>query len=607
MKRHFPLAGSILLATGLLLAPTTIHLQTATAQQVAPADDALRQLYNDKRRFEELSGAARTALERRFGPKVPLRAPAYPAPVPSAEVPLDGFTNVLVNNPAADRTAQDTQSETTIVLGSGSTVVAAYNDSGSFLGGASKFTGYAVSTDGGTTFVDKGALPTVTGGDAGDPGLARDTTTGTIYFLTLEFSPGNSLKVFRSTDNGQTFSSAVSNGSPGFPTSTFNDKAWITVDNFPGPGNGNVYLGFRPFPVSGGNMAFTRSTDGGATFGPSGGLALTGSATGDAGGQGAFVLVGPDHAVYYFWYDSGNSKRRISVRKSTDLGVSFAPKVQVSANLLATGTNGDLGLNGGFRTNSFPHAAVNPVSGDLYAVYNDRASSADRGNVYLVTSTDGGATWSSPILVNDDGTTNDQFMPTVAVTPDGSRLIVGFYDRRLDPNNSLIGRFSAIATLSGGAVTFAPNFRVSSQSFPVVIGQDPVVNTTYMGDYDQIAADNAFFYSTWGDNRDSNSFHTNQPDVRFAKIPVTGTGTITPTIASFTPASGPVGTPVTMTGTNFTGATAVTFRGAGATFSVNAAGTQINTTVPTGARTGRIRVTTPNGQAVSATVFRVTP
>jgi hypothetical protein len=46
-----------------------------------------------------------------------------------------------------------------------------------------------------------------------------------------------------------------------------------------------------------------------------------------------------------------------------------------------------------------------------------------------------------------------------------------------------------------------------------------------MGDYDQAVADNNYFYTTWGDNRLSDAFHANQPDVRFTKIPVDWTGT----------------------------------------------------------------------------------
>jgi hypothetical protein len=48
-----------------------------------------------------------------------------------------------------------------------------------------------------------------------------------------------------------------------------------------------------------------------------------------------------------------------------------------------------------------------------------------------------------------------------------------------------------------------------------------------MGDYDQAVADNSYFYTTWGDNRLGDAFFANQPDVRFAKIPVTGLQTDT--------------------------------------------------------------------------------
>jgi len=78
-----------------------------------------------------------------------------------------------------------------------------------------------------------------------------------------------------------------------------------------------------------------------------------------------------------------------------------------------------------------------------------------------------------------------------------------------------------------------------------------------------------------------------------------------PTISSFTPASGPVGTKVTITGTNFAGTTRVTFGGTSATFTV-VSSTSLTATVPTGARNGSIGVTTPGGTATSSRSFRVT-
>ena len=81
---------------------------------------------------------------------------------------------------------------------------------------------------------------------------------------------------------------------------------------------------------------------------------------------------------------------------------------------------------------------------------------------------------------------------------------------------------------------------------------------------------------------------------------------VVPVILSFSPTSGTVGTKVTITGTSFTGATKVTFGGVKATtFSVDS-DTQITATVPTGAKTGRIQVTTPGGTATSPGVFTVT-
>jgi IPT/TIG domain/Peptidase M66 len=80
--------------------------------------------------------------------------------------------------------------------------------------------------------------------------------------------------------------------------------------------------------------------------------------------------------------------------------------------------------------------------------------------------------------------------------------------------------------------------------------------------------------------------------------------TAAPTITSFSPTSGPVGASVTLTGTNFTGASSVKFNGTSATFSVTDAG-HISTTVPNGATSGTMTVTTPAGTATSASSFTV--
>jgi hypothetical protein len=80
-----------------------------------------------------------------------------------------------------------------------------------------------------------------------------------------------------------------------------------------------------------------------------------------------------------------------------------------------------------------------------------------------------------------------------------------------------------------------------------------------------------------------------------------------PTVASFTPASGPIGATVALTGTNLTGATKVAFHGTAATTFSVVSSTRLTANVPAGATTGTITVTTPGGTATSATAFKVKP
>ncbi len=81
---------------------------------------------------------------------------------------------------------------------------------------------------------------------------------------------------------------------------------------------------------------------------------------------------------------------------------------------------------------------------------------------------------------------------------------------------------------------------------------------------------------------------------------------VTPQFSSFAPPSGLVGTVVMLTGVSLTQTSKITFGGVAATtFTVNS-DTSVSVTVPTGAVTGKIVVTTPGGTAVSGTSFTVT-
>lgn len=448
------------------------------------------------------------------------------------EVPGSSPADILTNNNTGSTgSAFFTQSETSVVA-FGNTVLVGFNDSGSNAGGSNKFTGFSRSINGGTSFTDGGTLPTSAGGDAGDPVMARNETTGRIYFSTLGFSTPT-IQVFRSDDNGATWMAPV----VGTPGGSSEDKQWLAVDNNAGAGNGNVYLISRNFGAGNGIYMY-RSTDNGATFGPNGGTFIT------SGNQGAYVAVGTDHSVYAFWW-AGST---IQMRRSTDQGLTFGATVTVASGLIG-GTNGDLGLvgqnngeafNRTIRSNSFPHAAVNPVTGAIYAVYNNRGTATgDKGDIFMVQSTNNGATWSAPVKVNDDLTTTDQWQPTLAVSPDGTKLMVNYYSREVDtttadgdPVNNQFRYFGRIGDITGATVTFAPSFAVSPVNSKPEVGRDAVINTTYMGDYNQTAATPGAFHIVWSDNRDPlpGGGGRSDPNVYYMKVTTAATFSVVATV-----------------------------------------------------------------------------
>ena len=125
-----------------------------------------------------------------------------------------------------------------------------------------------------------------------------------------------------------------------------------------------------------------------------------------------------------------------------------------------------------FRVFPFPVVAVNPdpaKADDLYVAYADKgAAPGDKADVFFVRSLNGGASWSAPARISTVAN-NDQWMPMMCVKPDGTKLLVAWYDRRHDPNNSLIdvyGRWGTIA--ANGEVSFGTEFKITTQSFPPV-------------------------------------------------------------------------------------------------------------------------------------------
>ena len=236
----------------------------------------------------------------------------------------------------------------------------------------------------------------------------------------------------------------------------------------------------------------------------------------DSGGEASLpsVAVGPDHTVSIAYYAqaSGSGGPSVAIVQSSDQGQHFDVPVAVAPLHMAIAPGsfgGNLGLAGTgpdgaastFDAYSSPQVVANPVSGALYIAYVD-ATQDDRSNIYFTQSTDQGESWSSPVRVNDDATTSDQFLPAMGVSLDGTRLAIDFYDRRDDAANQNANRYGVTADISGSTVTFGPNFRISALPFPVLVGVDPYLSPTYFSIRTSMAADANYFYDAYADSLD---------------------------------------------------------------------------------------------------------
>ncbi len=428
-------------------------------------------------------------------------------------------------NATPDAAANDSQFDSQIVDLGGGKLLAVFEDSGEFDGDQGNdpdhYTGYSWSDNNGLSWNDSGHLPDTATGDYGRPSLAADSTTGEVYLAESDLGGAAPTKimVFKSTDSGHTFGAPVT-GSPGVTQTPVFPS--IAVNNFSGGAQGRIYLCWTQYsdPNDGttGRIMFSRSTDHGASFSPNAGTLIS------IGGGNCAVALGPSNRVYIFYYRGGaaggiGGDNKLFVKKSADGGLSFGAAVQV-ADLKTTSAFGDLTVAGAYVP-TLPIIAINPVAARpfMYVVFNDDPAplgGTDIADTYYVRSTDTGATWSAPVRINDQ-TAGDQFFPAIAFAKGGERLLFTYNSR--DSTTGLYHRRGRVGVLNAsGAVVMNQSFQLSPES-PFVHGADPY-EFGYSGEYEGSAGGTGVISTLWSDTRLGNSFHLNQPDIRFAQIAV---------------------------------------------------------------------------------------
>ncbi len=241
-------------------------------------------------------------------------------------------------------------------------------------------------------------------------------------------------------------------------------------------------------PSTQGDIYFSASTDAGLTWSPQ--VILNGLQSNMA--NMPVPAVAPDGTIYVSWLDYNvqtGGTGTIYLDVSTDGGMTWlTTDITVITIVLPP-----LRLNGGtdVLAKGAPVIHTSPFnSQELYMVFAAPAITGDDGNIIFIESTDGGVTWTPGIIVNDDGTINDQILPWMDVKPNGI-IDIAWYDRRNDPAD--LNWEVYMATSTDGGNSFNANQMVSSFSAP----SPNTPSGLWMGEYLGLVVDQTHAYVTF--------------------------------------------------------------------------------------------------------------
>jgi hypothetical protein len=283
-------------------------------------------------------------------------------------------------------------------------------------------------------------------------------------------------------------------------TSSFEDKDTIAVDTNPSSAYyGYAYVAWDHFYANGDSASFVARCSPSLTCTMiSGGTAPVVSGS-DLFAGNATPAVSQDGTLYVAWCDFGTETTYgpvyCSARSSSNGGTSFG-LVHSVMSFMGAGTQlaGDTVI-GGFATEQFRAASEFTIaagsSGDVYFAIplcvsgfyyrfnNDPALPPDNpGNcgtsaVFFSRSTDGGASWSTPVEVSAEAVV---IQPTITYDPQSGVVALAYYTTRFDPFNHRIDVGVLISKDQGQSFSFVRATPVSNEpnSDPSLFAYQPL-------------------------------------------------------------------------------------------------------------------------------------
>ncbi len=453
-------------------------------------------------------------------------------------VDINNINNAQQANTSLLKTAAATEQNVINTNATESEVHAAINPTdsnnviiSSIQNGASGFTTpIYYTTDFGTTWQQSSFVakpdaepnPLIAGG--GDPVLTFDKN-GTAYmsWINLYLDSNTDTDTLSwglywasSTDGGATWQSgtrqdiAFSTG----PIATFlntegsvYDKQWFAVDNSSSAFANTVYCTFFEVDIT--NAA---QFIGIRKKGPSQ-TEFTNTSVNVSGGSFSdiqFANVGVDNAgtVHVSFFGSlDGSNFAMWHASSTDGAATFSTPTKIADVNITGFTSGSTSSQvTGIDSDRFypsPYMSVDQNNGNIYLTWTASGVSSQLTNgndIYFTRSTDGGTTWDTPKVINDNSDANsDEFYSSIYVDETGD-LSISWYDKTGDANNINTDYYMAYST--DGGVTFNRAKVTSTATDFTTVGNN---NGNFgIGEYTQIVSSAGHLIPVWSDGRLNN-------------------------------------------------------------------------------------------------------
>lgn len=402
-------------------------------------------------------------------------------------------------------------------------VIEGTNEYRGLLDSEGNFTGWHLSIDGGDSLAKEGLLPAVTEGGAdtrpsgGDPVYSFSELDCDVYAASLNYDPvdpfanTNGIGIYKS--DAATLLSPDCDPTPAdlsdedcWPTrryaafsadpTHFFDKEWFDVGD---TGDGEhvwvTYSDFDLTPTPANPAGFTAEifavkcdTDLVSCTAP---IPISED---DIDVQFSDVTIGPDQRTYITWAQifgelEGTAQTFVIKMRVAEPGsTSFGPERIVFEEELAIPFGGFLHAND-FRVATYPVHAIRDLGGPFPRVYviwdacefRPLDTVCEEPIIWLSYSDDLGESWSDRVAISNGG---DNYFPTIAVDPEGDRLVAAWFTNRFDADFHNRNDVELVRLNTNGTVVFSRRLTKPSNETEA----DPLLGGFFIGDYIEVFA-----------------------------------------------------------------------------------------------------------------------